>query len=59
MASKYFRDSDAGLNPALPLNYFHGGNLELIPKTTWHSHSHFLFSNWLNYYVYQIIPFNL
>lgn len=59
LASEYFRDSDAGLNPALPLNYFLGDNLELIPKATWRSHGHLLFSNWLNYYVYQITPFDL
>ncbi|NIG98417.1 MAG: homoserine O-succinyltransferase [Serratia symbiotica] len=59
LASEYFRDSDAGLNPALPLNYFPGDNLELIPKATWRSHGHLLFSNWLNYYVYQITLFDL
>lgn len=49
LAREYFRDSDADLNPTLPLNYFPGDNRERIPKATWRSHGHLLFSNWLNY----------
>ncbi|KFK92222.1 MULTISPECIES: homoserine O-succinyltransferase [unclassified Serratia (in: enterobacteria)] len=59
LAGEYFRDHDAGLNPSVPLNYFPEDNPELPPKASWRSHGHLLFSNWLNYYVYQITPFDL
>lgn len=59
LAGEYCRDIDAGLNPNLPLNYFPDDNPELTPTATWRSHGHLLFSNWLNYYVYQITPFDL
>lgn len=59
LAGEYCRDIDAGLNPNVPLNYFPDDNPELTPTATWRSHGHLLFSNWLNYYVYQITPFDL
>ncbi|WP_337264404.1 MULTISPECIES: homoserine O-acetyltransferase MetA [unclassified Serratia (in: enterobacteria)] len=59
LAGEYCRDNDAGLNPSIPLNYFPNDNPELTPKASWRSHGHLLFSNWLNYYVYQITPFDL
>ncbi len=59
LAGEYCRDNDAGLNPTVPLNYFPDDNPELPPAASWRSHGHLLFSNWLNYYVYQITPFDL
>lgn len=59
LAGEYCRDNAAGLNPSIPLNYFPNDNPELTPKASWRSHGHLLFSNWLNYYVYQITPFDL
>ncbi|BEM30248.1 homoserine O-succinyltransferase [Serratia marcescens] len=59
LAGEYCRDNDAGLDPAVPLNYFPDDNPALTPKATWRSHGHLLFSNWLNYYVYQITPYDL
>lgn len=59
LAGEYCRDHDAGLNPTVPLNYFPDDNPELTPAASWRSHGHLLFSNWLNYYVYQITPFDL
>ncbi len=59
LAGEYCRDNDAGLNPTIPLNYFPDDNPELTPAASWRSHGHLLFSNWLNYYVYQITPFDL
>ncbi|MNW09456.1 Homoserine O-succinyltransferase [compost metagenome] len=43
----------------VPLNYFPDDNPELTPKASWRSHGHLLFANWLNYYVYQITPYDL
>ncbi|MGQ8776819.1 homoserine O-succinyltransferase MetA [Serratia sp. NA_112.1] len=59
LAGEYSRDNDAGLNPVVPLNYFPDDNPELTPKASWRSHGHLLFANWLNYYVYQITPYDL
>jgi len=59
LAGEYCRDNEAGLDPAVPLNYFPDDNPALTPKATWRSHGHLLFSNWLNYYVNQITPYDL
>ncbi|WP_225085972.1 homoserine O-acetyltransferase MetA [Pectobacterium colocasium] len=59
LAGEFFRDYDAGLDPAVPVNYFPDDNPELAPKASWRSHGHLLFVNWLNYYVYQITPYDL
>ncbi|CAG76889.1 homoserine O-succinyltransferase [Pectobacterium atrosepticum SCRI1043] len=59
LAGEFFRDCDAGLDPTVPVNYFPEDNPELEPKASWRSHGHLLFVNWLNYYVYQITPYDL
>ncbi|MBU9846055.1 homoserine O-acetyltransferase MetA [Rahnella ecdela] len=59
LAGEYLRDVAAGISPEMPHNYFPQDNAELSPKATWRSHGHLLFTNWLNYYVYQITPFDL
>jgi homoserine O-succinyltransferase/O-acetyltransferase len=57
LAEEYHRDRKKGLNPAIPKNYFPNNNLEEVPLNRWRSHAHLLFSNWLNYYVYQETPY--
>ncbi|CAJ0993464.1 homoserine O-succinyltransferase [Pantoea sp. Nvir] len=59
LSKEYYRDYEAGLQPAMPCNYFPQNNLELLPRATWRSHGNLLFANWLNYYVYQITPYDL
>ncbi|EIC82795.1 homoserine O-succinyltransferase [Serratia sp. M24T3] len=59
LAGEYLRDLAAGLSPDMPNNYFPKDDPELAPKASWRSHGHLLFTNWLNYYVYQITPFDL
>lgn len=56
---EYKRDAGRGMNPELPYDYFPENNPELPPRKTWRSHGHLLYSNWLNYYVYQTTPYNL
>ncbi|KIR04007.1 Homoserine O-succinyltransferase [Lachnospiraceae bacterium TWA4] len=56
---EYHRDLGKNLNPAIPVNYYPDDNPELFPKLTWRSHANLLYSNWLNFYVYQITPYNL
>ena len=59
LAKEYFRDKNKGLNPNVPYNYFPNDNPEEKPLLQWRSHSNNLYSNWLNYYVYQATPYEL
>ncbi len=58
LAGEYFRDAKAGMNTALPHNYFPSDNPEQAPPITWRAHRTLLFSNWINM-VYQGTPYNL
>lgn len=57
LKDEYERDLAAGLNPSVPENYFPNDDPGLAPRVTWKSHGNLLFSNWLNYYVYQLTPY--
>lgn len=57
--NEYQRDLGAGLKPIIPVNYFPNNDPSKTPKCSWRSHGNLLFSNWLNYYVYQITPYNI
>ncbi len=57
--SEYIRDLGEGLEPDLPVNYYQDNNPENSPIADWRSHGNLLYSNWLNYCVYQMTPFDL
>mgnify|MGYP001944286556 FL=1 len=57
LADEYERDLEKGLDIDMPENYFPNDDVNQRPINTWRSHSHLLFSNWLNYYVYQQTPY--
>ena len=59
LANEYQRDVDRGIEPAFPLNYYPGDDPRFDPILTWRSYSTLVFSNWLNYYVYQLTPYDL
>ena len=59
LAEEYKRDLAAGKRPHLPVNYFPGDDPSKTPLVTWRAHANLLFSNWLNYFVYQTKPFDL
>lgn len=59
LANEYFRDLNAGLDIEIPKNYFKDDNPDLCPINRWRAHGHLIFTNWLNYYVYQTTPFDL
>lgn len=59
LATEYFRDINKGLNIKVPQNYFPGDDPNKRPRNIWRAHSHLLFSNWLNYFVYQETPYNI
>lgn len=56
---EYKRDLGKGINPEIPLNYYPDNNPENKPLMLWRSHSMLIYSNWLNYYVYQVTPYEL
>ncbi|GIP57111.1 homoserine O-succinyltransferase [Paenibacillus sp. FSL W8-0186] len=56
---EYDRDVAKGLDIALPVNYFPNDDPSRTPRSTWKSHANLLFSNWLNYYVYQETPYDI
>ena len=55
---EYERDLEKGMKIKVPVDYFENDDPNMAPLVTWRSHSHLLFSNWLNYYVYQVTPYN-
>ena len=58
LAQEYFRDVKRGLNPPVPAHYFPGDNPSLSPIVRWRSAGQLLYTNWLNYYVYQTTPYD-
>ncbi|MBQ9251476.1 MAG: homoserine O-succinyltransferase [Clostridia bacterium] len=59
LANEYTRDLAKGIHPAVPVHYFPGDLPAGIPQFQWKAHANLLFSNWLNYEVYQQTPFLL
>jgi homoserine O-succinyltransferase len=56
---EYVRDVGEGMEPDVPVNYYPNNDPEQSPRASWRSHGHLLFSNWLNYCVYQQTPYDL
>ena len=55
---EYDRDVDRGFDIAIPSNYYPNNDATQVPVSKWRAHANLLFSNWLNYYVYQKTPFD-
>ncbi len=56
---EYKRDRDKGLDILMPENYYPGDDPDERPILSWRSHANILYTNWLNYYVYQTTPYTL
>lgn len=56
---EYKRDLDKGINPDIPVNYYPDDDCNRKPVLSWRSHANNLYTNWLNYYVYQVTPYDL
>lgn len=56
---EYHRDLEKGINPAIPVNYYLNDDPTQQPIVRWRSHANLLFSNWLNYFVYQETPYDI
>lgn len=59
LAKEYLRDSKKGIETKVPQNYFRDDNPQKTVVMKWRGHASMLFSNWLNYFVYQKTPYNL
>ena len=57
--NEYHRDVNAGIDPDIPVNYYPDDDPEREPLLRWRNHSTTLYTNWLNYYVYQVTPYIL
>ena len=59
LKNEYLRDLALGKEIEIPFNYFPDNNPENEPIVSWRGHAHLLFSNWLNYLVYQSTPYDI
>ena len=59
LKSEYVRDVNAGKPIEIPKNYFPQDDPSKAPVVTWRSHANLLYSNWLNYFVYQTTPYDI
>ena len=59
LGDEYRRDLHKGLPVALPLNYYRRDDPSQAPLVRWRGHANLLFTNWLNYYVYQATPYRV
>ncbi len=59
LATEYFRDVDKGLEIEVPKYYFPNDDPKCEPIMNWRAHANLLYSNWLNYFVYQTTPYNI
>ncbi len=59
LKDEYLRDLERGDPIDIPENYFPNDDPTADPTVKWRSHAHLLYSNWLNYFVYQTTPFDI
>ncbi|MBQ2709096.1 MAG: homoserine O-succinyltransferase [Clostridia bacterium] len=59
LANEYFRDVNKGLPIEVPVGYFPDNDPTKRPPNVWRGHANLLFTNWLNYFVYQNTPYDL
>ncbi len=56
---EYKRDLAKGINPDMPINYYPDNNPDNEPLLSWRGHANTLYTNWVNYYVYQATPYDV
>ncbi len=59
LSNEYFRDLNENKPIKIPKNYYPNDDTTKEPIVSWRSHANLLYSNWLNYYVYQSTPFDI
>ena len=56
---EYKRDMEKGIDIAIPKNYYPEDNADRRPVLSWRAHANAIYTNWLNYFVYQVTPYDL
>lgn len=59
LANEYQRDIGKGLETSVPVNYFENDDTSTVPPLSWRGPANTLYTNWLNFYVYQVTPYFL
>lgn len=59
LRAEYLRDLNEGKPISIPKNYFPDDNPEKEPLVTWRAHANLIYTNWLNYFVYQTTPYDI
>lgn len=59
LKNEYIRDVEAGKPIEIPKNYFYKNDPSYPPVVSWRAHANLLYSNWLNYFVYQTTPYDI
>ena len=59
LKNEYVRDVNAGMDIKIPKNYFEDNDPDKEPVVSWRSHANLLYTNWLNYFVYQTTPYDI
>ncbi len=59
LKNEYVRDVNAGMDIKVPMNYFEDDDPNKDPVVSWRSHANLLYTNWLNYFVYQTTPYDI
>lgn len=59
LEKEYLRDKNLGISPKVPQNYYPGDDDTKPPMLSWRGHATLLFTNWLNYFVYQTTPYDI
>lgn len=59
LEKEYLRDKNAGLPISVPVNYYPDDDDTKAPLVSWRAHANLLYSNWLNYFVYQSTPYEI
>ena len=57
--NEYHRDLSKGMNPEIPYNYYEDNDPFSVPTLKWRNMANTLYTNWLNFYVYQVTPYLL
>ena len=57
--NEYHRDLNKGLDPKLPYNYYEHDDPFSVPPLVWRNMANTLYTNWLNFYVYQVTPYDI
>ena len=59
LKKEYLRDKEKGLDIDIPYHYFPNDDPSQEPENTWRAHGNLMYTNWLNYYVYQTTPYDI